>query len=109
MSCTVQGILTVFEICTLEMWPNLMIAAVDSQNEVDLGPKRNAREWVVVYFMTCVVRHLTPHAARLISEVHCWLRSRRIGSALGDRERPLMRHTTQTLHLCSPRYRQQSS
>jgi hypothetical protein len=48
-----QGVLTVFEICTLEMWPDLLVAGVDSQSEPDLGPQRNVRAWLFVYFLLC--------------------------------------------------------
>ena len=55
-----QGVLSVFEICTLEMWPDLLVAGVDSQAEPDLGPQRNVRAYLFVYFLLCVCPSCSP-------------------------------------------------
>jgi hypothetical protein len=45
--------MTLFEVSTLEMWPDVMFNAIDSQG-VDLGPKRDNRPEVAIIFVVFI-------------------------------------------------------
>ena len=45
---------TFFEVSTLETWPDIMFAAMDSQSTQDLAPSENARKWICLLFITFI-------------------------------------------------------
>jgi hypothetical protein len=50
------ALVTFFEISTLEMWPDIMYAAVDSSNEVDHGPvKDNKLLWMPIMYISFIM------------------------------------------------------
>ena len=50
------ALVTFFEISTLEMWPDIMYAAVDSSTEVDHGPiKDNKLLWMPIMYISFIM------------------------------------------------------
>ena len=45
---------TFFEVSTLETWPDIMFAAVDSQSDPDKAPKVESRKWVAILFISFI-------------------------------------------------------
>ena len=45
---------TFFEVSTLETWPDIMFAAIDSQSEPDLHPIKDNRKWIALLFITFI-------------------------------------------------------
>lgn len=45
---------TFFEVSTLETWPDIMFAATNSQEEVDLAPKVASRTWISLLFISFI-------------------------------------------------------
>ena len=42
---------TFFEVSTLETWPDIMFAAIDSQDEQDLAPMKNSSKAIALLFI----------------------------------------------------------
>eukprot|EP00760_Papus_ankaliazontas_P017798 PhM_4_TR17385/c3_g1_i1/m.32864/K04837/SCN4A; voltage-gated sodium channel type IV alpha len=49
-----EAMLTLMQVAMKDGWQRIMFVAMDSQGE-DMGPKRNARAWAVVYFVLFVI------------------------------------------------------
>lgn len=47
-----QALMTMFEVSTLEMWPDIMYAALDASNTVDGSPVLNNRPWIALLFVS---------------------------------------------------------
>lgn len=45
---------TFFEVSTLETWPDIMFAAIDSQDKSDLHPIRDNRTWIALLFISFI-------------------------------------------------------
>ena len=50
-----NALMTFMEISTLEMWPDIMFAAIDSADKVDEGPKLNNKQWVPIIFVSFIM------------------------------------------------------
>lgn len=47
--------LVLFNVASLEGWPDVMIAAVDTANDVDLGPEKEANVMMGFFFVIFIL------------------------------------------------------